>query len=418
MNLDDTLKQTFESRLDTIDVTTGDVAGARSTGRRMRVRRRVAAAVAAVAVVATAVAGTLVSGSQRAEGPSGQVGQWRELPTPPLSPRANSLSVWTGRDVILLGGEPSPCPPNADCGYRGHIGLRSGAAYNAATNSWRPIPPAPVPVGPGDRLVVADGVVVLRHVRPDGSSWFTYEPDHNRWSRIDGVPAGVGDLPSAIGPRVYVTAGRRVAVYDVTRFRWSLLPPDAIRPALAQRTVTATDVGPVVTGVDSTQPNDGRTPSLLLADVWDGTGWRRLPPSEQLANNAWTWTGTRMVDPEPFTLDGGEVNGWGRSYPMGGTLDPASGTWGPLPDSLVNPPSGDQRGWGVSASGGPWFAVLGQVYDDSTGRVFRLDRPPRAPNYGTAAAWADGRLLAFGGVDSNVDGSLGDPSNRAWLWTP
>ena len=33
--------------------------------------------------VFTGVAGTLVSGSQRAEGPSGQVGQWRELPTPP-----------------------------------------------------------------------------------------------------------------------------------------------------------------------------------------------------------------------------------------------------------------------------------------------------------------------------------------------
>ena len=46
------------------------------------------------------------------------------------------------------------------------------------------------------------------------------------------------------------------------------------------------------TAADGPQPNDGRTPSLLLADVWDGTGWRRLPPSEQLANNAWTWTGT------------------------------------------------------------------------------------------------------------------------------
>ena len=57
MNLEDTLTQTFESRLDAIEISPGDVAGARSTGRRMRVRRRVAVGVAAVAVVAVGVAG-------------------------------------------------------------------------------------------------------------------------------------------------------------------------------------------------------------------------------------------------------------------------------------------------------------------------------------------------------------------------
>ena len=42
MNLEDTLRQTFESRLDFVDLSAGDVAGARRTGRRMRVRRRAA----------------------------------------------------------------------------------------------------------------------------------------------------------------------------------------------------------------------------------------------------------------------------------------------------------------------------------------------------------------------------------------
>ena len=417
MSLEETLAQTFHARLDAIDVPGGDVAAARSAGRRMRVRRRVAAGVAAVAVVAAGVAGTLGPGSLRADGPSGTGGHWRELPTPPLSPRANAQSVWSGREVIVLGGETRPCPPAADCAIVSE-GLRDGAAYDPGTNSWRAIPPAPVAVGPGDRLVVADGVVVLRSARTPRSSWFTYEPEHNRWSRIDGVPRGVGDQPSAIGPRVYVPSGRRIAVYDVRTFRWSLLPRDPLRPALAERGVTATDVGPVVTGVDSTQPNDGRTPSLLLADVWDGSRWRRLPPSEQLAGNDWTWTGTRMVDPEPFSLDGGEVDGWGRSYPMGGTLDPATGEWGPLPEALVDPPQGDARGWTISASGGPWFAVLGQVYDDDTGRVAVLPRPHGAPDYGVSAAWAGDRLVAFGGVDS-ARGYSGDAlSDHAWIYTP
>ncbi len=164
MNLEETLAQTFDERLDAIDVPGGDVAAARSAGRRMRVRRRVAAGVAAVAVVAVGVAGTLGAGSLRADGPSGTGGHWRELPTPPLSPRANAQSVWSGREVIVLGGETRPCPPSADCAIVSD-GLRDGAAYDPGTNSWRAIPPAPVAVGPGDRLVVADGVVVLRSAR-------------------------------------------------------------------------------------------------------------------------------------------------------------------------------------------------------------------------------------------------------------
>jgi hypothetical protein len=417
MNLEQQLKQAYADRLGALDLTGGDVADARRAGARMRTRRRFAVGAAAVAVVAVAAGGSLLGTGRVSIGPSNPAGEWRELPAAPLSPRAYAQAVWTGREVLVLGGEKNPCPPGADCAGS-EDPLRDGAAYDPQTNTWRPIPPAPVPVGSGDRLVAAEGVVVLRHWQEHGSSWFTYEPDHNRWSRIADVPARVGDLPSAIGPKVYVTAGRRIAVYDVTRFRWTLLPPDDIEPRLAQRRVTATDAGPVVTGVDSSQPQDGSgdEPLLILADVWNGSAWHRLPPSEQLANNEFSWTGARMVDPEPFTLDGGQVNGWGRSYPMGGTLDPATGTWGPLPDAVVHAPQGDDRGWLVSAAGGPWISVLGQVYNDDTGRVYRVDQPAGSPDYGTAAAWADGRLLAFGGADFGPDGS--DLSSGAWIWTP
>jgi hypothetical protein len=413
MSLEDTLTRTFESRLDAVEMSAGDVEGARSAGRRLRARRRVTAGVAAVVVAAAGVAGIVVSGEPHSDQPSGRVGQWHELPTPPLSPRADSLAVWTGREVVVLGGLTELCPPGADCAVVGGL-LRDGAAYDPSTSSWRAIPPAPVGVGPGDRLVVADGVVVLHKGLSHGrSAWYTYEPDHNRWSRIDGVPAAVDGQPSAIGPRVYVTAGRRVAVYDVTRFRWSLLPPDRNRPALTQRTVTATSAGPVVAGVDATKPNDGITPSLVLADRWDGTSWVRLPASDQLGN-AFSWTGHRLVDPSPFTENGGEVNGWGRDIPQGGTLEPANGQWGRLPAALT----GDPRGWAVSASGGPWFATAGQVFDDDTQQVTTLPRPDGAPDDGVAGAWAEGRLLAFGGADS-ARGFSGDAlTQRAWLYTP
>ena len=368
MNLEDTLKQTFESRLDVVDVDGGDVAGARAAGRRMRVRRRVGVGVAALAVVAVGAAGTWVSTGQRADAPTAPTGIWRAVPVPPLSPRADAISVWTGREVLVLGGEKDPCPPTADCAQPSRL-LRDGAAYDLAAGSWRPIPPAPVGVGPGDRLLLADGIVVLRHALGRGSRWYTYEPDHNRWSRIDGVPERTDDLPSALGPRVYVTSGQRVAVYDVRRFRWSLLPPDPIRPRLTQRTVTATSSGPVVAGYDATQPNDGIEPSLVLADVWDGTAWRRLPPSDQL-EPFFSWTGHRMVNPTPFTENGGEVDGWGRDIPQGGTLDPATGEWGRLPRALT----GDPDGWSVSAQGGALVRRRGP--DLRRRHPRRLDPPP------------------------------------------
>jgi hypothetical protein len=321
--------------------------------------------------------------------------------------------VWTGREVVVLGGDTNPCPPNASCASDPG-GLRDGAAYQPTTDTWRAIPPAPVPVGPGDRLVVADGVVVLRHWRPGAAAWFTYEPDHNRWSRIAGVPQRAGDLPSALGSRVYVTAGRRVAVYDVRRFTWSLLPPDPIRPALTQRRVTATSAGPVVTGYDATQANDGRSPSVTLAHVWDGTGWHRLPATGQLGNE-WTWNGSHLVDPDPTVEDGGETNPFPHEFPVGGVLDPRTGQWSPLPAAVTVDPG---NGWGVYAAGPRRFATYGQVYDSRTGDVVRLPRPDGAPLDGAAASWAGDRLLAFGGVSYRPELTTGRLTNRAWIYTP
>ena len=419
MTIEDTLRRTYDDHLGGLDLPPGDASRARRSGIRMRRRRRLTVGAVAATVAAVALVGVVDARTGTSVQPSAPLGHWRELPTPPLSPRAEARVVWTGSEAIVLGGTTEVCPPAADCASTLGDDLRDGAAYNPTTSSWRAIPPAPVSVS-GAQLVVADGVVVLEDHSVSRSRWFTYEPDHNRWSRIRQVPQGVGDGLSAIGTRVYVSRGRGVAVYDVRRFHWSLLPPDRIQPLLTAGTVTATTSGPVMTGVDSTQPNDGTEPSLVLADVWDGTTWRRLPPSDQLQGE-FTWTGHRLVDPSPFTENGGEVNGWGRDIPEGGTLDPATGEWGRLPRAL----SGDPGGWtvstqddGVDDSDGGWFAVAGQVYDDDSGRVYTLDRPDGAPDFAVAGAWAGDRLLAFGGTDS-AQGFSGDAlSNGAWLWSP
>jgi hypothetical protein len=419
--LEQRLRDTYAERLEALDLSMGDVAGARRTGARMRTRRRLVVGAAAVAVVAVAIGSSLVGTGRISVGPSHTTGDWRELPAAPLSPRGDSLAVWTGHEVIVLGGQRTPCPPNADCAVAAED-LRDGAAYDPDAGSWRKIATAPVPVGSGDRLVQVGDQVVLRQWFQGGSDWYVYDPRADRWSPMHGVPEHAGDLPSAVGSDLYVLAGRRVAHYSAVTGRWNLLPPDPLTPRLVGRRVTATSSGVVVTGVDATAPSGGDKPSPIIADVYDTSAdaqapphWRRLPITGQVANNMWSWTGTRMVDPEPYELDGGQVNNWGHSYPDGGILDPRSGAWKPLPEALVDPPDRGSA-WSLSAAGGTWFAVGGLAYDDDTGRVYTIERPDRSLSYATSAAWADRRLLVFGGATFDKGGSK--VTNRAWLWTP
>src|SRR5689334_16765357 len=113
MDLEQRLTESYDDHLGTLEPAGGDVAAARRRGARLRARRRLAVGAAAVAVVAVAVGGSLVSTGRVSIGPSESIGHWRELPTPPLSPRADAVSVWTGSEVVVLGGDPEPCPPNA-----------------------------------------------------------------------------------------------------------------------------------------------------------------------------------------------------------------------------------------------------------------------------------------------------------------
>lgn len=401
-DLEQKLKQTYAERLDHLDLAGGDVGAARRAGTRLRARRRATLAVAAVAVVAVATGGSLLGTGRISIGPSDTHGDWHELPAPPLSPRAYAESTWTGRELIVLGGTSDPCPPNASC-----VGpekeLSDGAAFDPATDTWRSIADAPVPVGPGDRLLRVGARVLLRHPVEHGSAqWFRYDPTRDSWTPID-EPVGNADLPSAFGARAYVIAGRRVFSYDVASSGWAALPRDPITPRLTNRRVTATPYGPVVTGYE---PQDGIV-DFVSADVYDGTSWHRFHTN--ITGNDWAWVGDRMVD-----FDSSQHQGVDAGPQPGGQLDPATGRSGPLPESALETP---EDPWSPNAVGpGPWAASWGLVYDVAHERAWKLPRPGGAPDLGVSAAWAGGRLLAFGGVGYGSGGA--DVTNRAWLYTP
>jgi hypothetical protein len=409
MDLEQQLRSTYAERLGELDLPGGDAGAARRTGARMRARRRLAVGAAAVVVLAVAAGGTLLGTGRVSVGPSGGPGHWRELPAPPLSPRAYAQAVWTGHEVLVLGGEEDPCSPGADCAVASE-GRSDGAAYDPQAGTWRRITPAPVPVDSGDRLLAAEGKVVLRHFTRSHhpASWWVYDPTADSWTRAADPPSGTRDLPSSYGSSVYAVDGSRVVVYDVRTGAWSRLPRDPGAAVLTGRRVTATAAGPVVSGVPALNGVGG---DVVWADVFDGRHWRRLPPTGQLGND-WAWAGDRMVDFDSYEHQGTAPQ---AVFSLGGILDPATGRWSPLPDSARRTPDDP---WSPVAIGpGPWAAGWGLVYDVRGGRAWPLQRPGGAAPDATAAAWAGDRLLVFGGVDW---GHGPDPrlSNGAWLWTP
>jgi hypothetical protein len=63
-------------------------------------------------------------------------GTWRTVAQSPLSARSSAVSVWTGREMVIWGGADGASAVLGD-----------GAAYDPATDSWRPLPSPPAEVG-------------------------------------------------------------------------------------------------------------------------------------------------------------------------------------------------------------------------------------------------------------------------------
>jgi hypothetical protein len=176
--------------------------------------------------------------------------RWQELAAPPFAPQMRSLAVQAGSRVLVLGG--------------GSDGPGDGAAYDLRTGRWQRLRP-PMAVTDRDTAVYAAGVVVLRHVGSGQTRWWRYEPGRDTWSPLGRLPARLS-APSAFRSEVYALSGRRVVVYSVQLDRWTSLPADGHRPALRDRSVTASRRGTVVVG-----RADGR----WTADRWDGLRWHR-----------------------------------------------------------------------------------------------------------------------------------------------
>jgi hypothetical protein len=375
-----------------------------------------------LALIATVALAGCGAQDEPSEQPPAENG-WQPLPASPLSPRADAHAFWTGSQVLVVGGtDDVRCPPNADCVDRAPP-LSDGAAYDPGTETWTELPDAPVPLGIASGGVV-DGTLYLwvpGFEQGGRTAFLSITPGDDAWVERE---APFGPDPSmdlvAAGDQLVAYQGTQEAgvepdlSYDPETERWSELPPDPLTPAFDRQLLWTGDALVLLGHELVAQPNSAE-PSLVLAarlDLANGA-WERYPDSESLGG-PWGWTGDRIVNAAIGGADGGQVNNWGRTYPWGGVLDPATGSWSDLPGS----PDVAADATGIWAAGGGWtISGDGWAFHDGSSTWVALRRPGAgAADEGQAAVWADDRLLVFGGA--RIINGRYVLVDGGWSWIP
>ncbi|MGP8161312.1 MAG: hypothetical protein ACLQGJ_08870, partial [Candidatus Dormibacteria bacterium] len=250
--------------------------------------------------------------------------RWLMLPASPLSARAGSVAMWTGAEMVILGGQSGQTANSSSQSYG------DGAAYDPAAGVWRSIPePSAVEGHPvewtaavqtgGELIAWSEWQEMNRDsaglLQPSGGvDLFAYDGDSGTWQAI---PQARGALPDA--QQVLWTGDEAVVrgmpyncgacpgppVADVT---------DAYQPATNSWTALAPDPVPdgtlTWTGAALLSFNPAQTGSLPPAmaslvpgdaSVYNpaGSAWQMLPPAPS-GCQSWpspvpVWTGSQVL---------------------------------------------------------------------------------------------------------------------------
>ena len=247
-------------------------------------------------------------------------GQWRGLPGAPLSPRTGATAIWTGREVIFLGGRSA----------NGRT-LLDGATYDPADRSWARLPPFPAlrrgsPVGTtvvwtGKQLLVWATNQVFSYPAPNtvgisgaqhGATW---EPGWSSWRPMAPPPAGVATfgatalwtgttvlllngtncLPAMSCPALDLPSER---TFDPSTGSWGKAPSNLVAGAAGPIVWTGNAVVALNGGAEAGGPA-GTTLSPGDGVVYDPRAgvWRNLPrsPLGALYGASIFWTGRQIL---------------------------------------------------------------------------------------------------------------------------
>lgn len=247
----------------------GEVRYARTVppelARSVRRRRawRLAAATSGVAVVALAVASVpLLRGTSDVVGPDRQAASSSgtavsALPRAPLAARVRSASAWTGREFFVWGGSRGTQTATE--------AFDDGATYDPVSGTWRALPVAPI-TGRVGAVAVWTGKEVLvwggndstpgPTTPPDGA---LFNPATRTWRRIAPAPGGrVFARGFSLSGQVVIAGGdtptgapESALVYDPATDDWRTIPtpPHVVDAAATPTAVVALSVHPATGAV-------------------------------------------------------------------------------------------------------------------------------------------------------------------------
>ena len=378
-------------------------------GRARRQRLASVAVVGAVALVAVVLVGVLRGGGDEARSPvtAGEPefrqpgignadllapGEVRVMAPSPLQGRSTMASVWTGREMIVWGGE-GPGGFFAD-----------GAAYDPTTDTWRVLAPSPLSARNAPAAVWAGDEVLLwgghgeDGGRRDGAA---YDPATDTWRPIAEGPMTSDGLPQAVwtGEEMLAVAGFNsvaAAAYDPGSDTWRKMPAVPGQPLGHEMRAVWTGTHMVLRGeYRNAGPSMDMAGGLFAYDP-DGDWWSELPPIGQdeafLTNLAFTGDHLLRVTQNPgavVTRYDFETQTW-----VGIAHWPADRT--PMETSVW---TGDQ----LLLWGGGGDAVL---VDPDTGTMTTTPAGGGPNRIYPAAVWADGILVIWGGFENMDDGIL------------
>ncbi|MGO9876500.1 MAG: Kelch repeat-containing protein [Acidimicrobiia bacterium] len=176
---------------------------------------------------------------------------WQMLPAAPLSPRVYALAVWTGSEVLLLGGRPAN-------GTASLSNYADAATYDPATQRWQHV--APPETANNDPVSWAAALAIGGHRALAWSLWskrrfisaqsstsggvdlFTYDADTNSWTTAAQSPDNVAGETEGIWTGIYalvrggpatcdgclqpVMGFENTARYDPATNQWTTLATD------------------------------------------------------------------------------------------------------------------------------------------------------------------------------------------------
>ncbi|NND03189.1 MAG: hypothetical protein HKN91_10415, partial [Acidimicrobiia bacterium] len=321
-----------------------------------------------------------------------QFGGWNVLPASDFDGRLGAAVVWTGEQLIVWGGEVPNGSARPDAGWPV---TNTGGAYDPVTNTWFSIPSGPLSARSGAAAVWTGSEMLVLGGQAGSAA---YNPATRLWRELAAEGLPIEKATVWTGTEVIVVSGSGWGrAYDPATDRWRDLPETPLEQRAVVPTGPKPLISTVWTGEEMIVWGGwvratGERAAQGFTIVWGRDGaaydpatdqWRSLPEppdTVDLSSTSAVWTGEEMI------VWGANFEAWARSGPLeeepylaGAAYNPAIDSWRVIPTAPFSPV--DQvEGFGVHSAewigdrmvvwaGGGFLSATGPelwAYDPST----------------------------------------------------